>query len=853
VLTRGRRTALPRHRTLRALLDWSYHLLAPAERALLAQLSVFRGAFTFDAVEAVCGEAVPDALGALGRLVELSLVDVREDDGETRYRLLETVRQYGLARLAEAPDAGRAVRARHAAWVAALAAAAEPHFWSPARVRTMTRVARDLDEIRAALAWATAPDGDALLGVRVAGALGWMLGTWLPWSEGYGWLQAAVTAGERAGLGGPDRPVPVRLAHARPAMFLSHTFNRAGDPRGALAAAGRLASVLESVARDLAAAGVDPSGNATPGPPPAAASDPTAVLPARATTGAAVDARRAPELTDELDEWRRALWFAECAVHDTFAESLLQLGDAEGAVRHADAALAAAVRTGHAWYAGLERARYAAVLSTVGRHVEAAAEYAASAAAYRALGERFMLSFCLQGMAANALAMGELAAAAAHAGESVAVLRDEPDMWMVSSALDTLAAATAAASAGAAVPAGTAARLLGAAAALRERCGAGVIDLNRERHAATVATVREALGDAWMEHHRQGAALDLAGAFALAAAVDRGAVEVVPPTPAGPAPTRGAAPLHAEVTPATDRLAPQVVATRDLAPDGLTVHVLAFGPLLVTRGGVTVPPSELTPAKVRELLLYLALHPEGRTKEQAALALWPDATPAQVRNAFHVTLHQLRRALGRKAAVTFDGGAYALARDVAPRAGASAAAPADAEAAVVRCDVDAVLAAADAVRAADRAADRARARRADGVAAAGADAAALAAWREALGLAARGALGEGEDAGEWLAAPAARVGAAWAEAMEALARLHARGDAPAAAASVLEALVAAEPLREGPHRMLMAAYVTAGEPARALAHYDALAARLAREVGAAPGRATRALAEAIRGGSGRTL
>jgi DNA-binding SARP family transcriptional activator len=84
--------------------------------------------------------------------------------------------------------------------------------------------------------------------------------------------------------------------------------------------------------------------------------------------------------------------------------------------------------------------------------------------------------------------------------------------------------------------------------------------------------------------------------------------------------------------------------------------------------------------------------------------------------------------------------------------------------------------------------------------------------------------------------------------MEALARLHARGGAPGEAAAVLEALVAAEPLREGAHRALMACYVGAGEPARALAHYDALAALLAREVGAAPGRETRALADALRAG-----
>lgn len=88
--------------------------------------------------------------------------------------------------------------------------------------------------------------------------------------------------------------------------------------------------------------------------------------------------------------------------------------------------------------------------------------------------------------------------------------------------------------------------------------------------------------------------------------------------------------------------------------------------------------------------------------------------------------------------------------------------------------------------------------------------------------------------------------------MEALARLAMRGDAVGEAVSVLEALVAVEPLREGAHRMLMTAYVAAGEPARALAHYAALAAMLARELGAAPARETQALAATIRDGAAGT-
>jgi DNA-binding SARP family transcriptional activator len=85
--------------------------------------------------------------------------------------------------------------------------------------------------------------------------------------------------------------------------------------------------------------------------------------------------------------------------------------------------------------------------------------------------------------------------------------------------------------------------------------------------------------------------------------------------------------------------------------------------------------------------------------------------------------------------------------------------------------------------------------------------------------------------------------------MEALARLHARRGATAEAAATLEALVAADALRETAHRALMACYAAAGEPARALAHYDALAGRLRHELGAPPARDTRALADAIRRGA----
>src|SRR5829696_1005005 len=98
LLSAGGRTAVPRHRTLHATMDWSHELLPEEERALFRCLSVFAGGFTLEAVESVCaGEDLrsDEVLELLSHLVDKSLVMVREESGEARYRLLETVRQYG--------------------------------------------------------------------------------------------------------------------------------------------------------------------------------------------------------------------------------------------------------------------------------------------------------------------------------------------------------------------------------------------------------------------------------------------------------------------------------------------------------------------------------------------------------------------------------------------------------------------------------------------------------------------------------------------------------------------------------------------------------------------------------------
>lgn len=235
LLASGRRTALPRHRTLRAALDWSYDLLPADRRALLHRLSVFRGGATLDAVEAVCGGDDPAGAGtldALASLVDRSLVGVREENGEARYRLLETVRQYALERLNASPE-GQETRRRHAGYFAALAAEAEPHLTLPTRPVWLARLTPELDNLREALAWTRDHDADAH--VALVGRLWWFWFSTRHWAEGGRWIADALTLPVAQV---PGRPRAALLfAHGALLTLRAHT----DEPRRLLEEAVRLA------------------------------------------------------------------------------------------------------------------------------------------------------------------------------------------------------------------------------------------------------------------------------------------------------------------------------------------------------------------------------------------------------------------------------------------------------------------------------------------------------------------------------------------------------------------------------------------------------------------------------------
>jgi predicted ATPase/DNA-binding SARP family transcriptional activator len=198
VLTSRARAALPRHRTLRAAIDWSYDLLSTEERLLMHRLSVFAGAFDLDAAEKVCAaDAIDEAevLSLVSGLVEKSLVEVLEEGSVVRYRLLETVRQYAGERLAADGSADMLYR-RHARHFMTLVEEAEPHLTVPGRRAWIDRMAHDADNIRQALTWTRVADPTGH--VALVGRLCWYWFGTEHWSEGRRWLEAALALPEAA-------------------------------------------------------------------------------------------------------------------------------------------------------------------------------------------------------------------------------------------------------------------------------------------------------------------------------------------------------------------------------------------------------------------------------------------------------------------------------------------------------------------------------------------------------------------------------------------------------------------------------------------------------------------------------
>ena len=219
LLSSGSRTAMPRHQTLRAVVDWSWDLLDDAERALWRRFSVFTGGATLEAAEQVCsGSGLPAArvLDLLTALAEKSLLTVRHDP--PRYRMLEIIRAYGQERLAEAGESDE-VREAHAQYFTRLAEASQEHLLRAEQLDWLRRLSADQDNLHAVIRGAVAA-GDGPAAVRLAAALGWY------WSLRSMKIEGAELIGEALGVPGAAEsadPEHLAVAYAMGALLTADT------------------------------------------------------------------------------------------------------------------------------------------------------------------------------------------------------------------------------------------------------------------------------------------------------------------------------------------------------------------------------------------------------------------------------------------------------------------------------------------------------------------------------------------------------------------------------------------------------------------------------------------------------
>ena len=499
LLTGGPRDAPARQRTLRDEISWSYDLLSADEQGLFRRLSAFTDGSTLAAAEALANrDGDLDVFAGLGSLVDSSLLRQDEHDGEPRFAMLETIREYGLERLADSGEEP-AVRQSLAAYFLALAQAAEPELTSPTQLAWLERLETEHSNLRAALGWALEHDAETAL--RLAGAL------WRFWryrahfTEGRQWLEWAL-AGDPVGTS-RDRAKAQRGAGVL--ALQQSDFNRAtglleealaryrelGDEHGVADSLGVLGNVaLEqgdlSRAESLFAEALELWRGLEVTYGIAAALDNLGSVAAQRG-----ELERAMALKEESlaryrelrDEWHVA----------RLLNNLGYAASEAGALNRAAPLLEEALAI---WTGMEDRHGVAYVLDNQGRVAQGRGELECAAALFkqalvlwRELGDKRNTADSLQSLGRVVQQRGDVSQGVALFKEALALSQEAGNMLGVASSLEGVAGTVRSSKPE------RAARLLGAVAALREALGAPVPASEREDHDHSVAATRTALGE----------------------------------------------------------------------------------------------------------------------------------------------------------------------------------------------------------------------------------------------------------------------------------------------------------------------------------------------------------------------
>jgi len=707
LLETGSRAALPRHRTIRDTIEWSYKLLGDEERALLQRLSVFHGTFSLDAVEGVCappGTASAVVLDLVTGLLDKSLLLCDACDTGTRYRLLETVREYAAEKLAEAGET-EAVRERHARFFVTLAERAAPAiFGGGGDEPWMSRLDDEAANFRDVHDWCEQQTLRLELSLRLAVALHWHWYARGRFNEGRVRLGVALTFAE-------DVP---SLLRGRALTVLGRIAAWQGDYAG-------VHGPMEEAVSLLRPHGDSPS-------------------LAYALHGLGI----AAAFQGQLDEARRLIdEAASMAATEPTSALLAWIEYWRGLVAE--------------WDHDPDAARQA---------------YERALRIGRQLAHKPAIAHSLCVLGRLAAAAGNRAVAASALEESFGIFRDVEDRWGLAHVL--LGFARLAANNG---QPSRAAAIVGAADAIREQLSIELSPPDRDYRDATIAAALKGIGEpafwcAWAEGRTQ--------------PVGDVAVESAESSPDS---TAGAAP-------------------RSVTHSGLRVR--ALGTLEVhTRDG-RVGKSQWGSNRARELLLFLVCHPAGCTKAQIGLALWPDASPAQLRNTFHVTLHRLRHALGTPDAIQVEGDRYRVNPALAYEFDA------DLFERETRAAIRDLRAGKDAVAALANALSRYE-----------------------------GDFLAHESVGEWAEERRDRLRQLHLDGLSALGRAQMERERYVEAADAFSALLAMDPVNEDACQRLMISLTHLGDRASALRAFDALARALRDDLGVRPGRETIALRDRL--------
>ncbi len=552
LLSAGSRTAVPRHRTLRAAFDWSHSLLSEPEQILLRRLAVFPADFSLDAAEVV-GSLAPlgsfDILDLLAGLVDKSLVVLESADNEARYRMLETVRQYAQEHL-EAAGESELLRRRHAQYFLSIAEEVAPAiFGGPSSREMVDRLLAEVPNFHAVAEWSLRSEEGPGYAFRLVWALHWF---W--WSRGPSeeiWRLAVLL--QRPSAVSLVTRVRAQVAFGHLALWQSKMDQAFGYLNEALASTHDIDEDRELLAYILIMRGA-------------------AYTIAGEFDAAVHDLERGVPMARQYSRTVMAgigcHFLALCADHRNDLEQALEWHRRESVY---------STDTGHQGGIGHGLSGMALTLAVAGRLDEALPLYRKSLALHWAISDGWGITKGIEGVAACLVG--------AHAE--------------------------------------LAARLFGAAEAGRERMVYPMWPKETDLRDRTVAAILPTVGDRLAALWAEGRALSTETAVALAQQAV--AADMLP---------RAAAvePVFTEVQPP---VAP---------PTPLVVH--ALGRLEVRLHGEPIDPAAWGSARARELLLLLLTNPRGLTKEQVGAALWPEASSAQLRNAFHVTLHRLRKALG---------------------------------------------------------------------------------------------------------------------------------------------------------------------------------------------------------------